>query len=147
MTLDRRTGRVYVAGSASDESDTEASFFVAALRNDLSQDPAFSDDGIATTTFPGDPISPGSGVLVDRVGRLLVSGTAGRATRGAFALARYAPSGTPDRSFGTNGRRRFRTGPKVRVLPALLPQPGRRVLSLGVGKSGAGFALVRFNAG
>jgi len=66
-------------------------------------DPAFSDDGIATAFKTG---SVANAVAIDHAGRSVVVGeTIGDHV--AVAVARFRPDGTPDPSFGRNGRVRM----------------------------------------
>ena len=68
----------------------------------LALDRTFSSDGVLTTDLsPGARnLARGMAVDADGLGRFVVAGEAG----GDFALARFLADGSPDASFGTDGR-------------------------------------------
>jgi uncharacterized delta-60 repeat protein len=88
------------------------------------------------------------GILPD--GRIAVGGRGPRID-GNFKLLVYRPNGTPDRTFGTNGRAQVQVGaPNMGGPVALIVQPDGKVvlvgtaLADGTGSFKPGIALVRF---
>lgn len=92
-------GRIVAAGDADSNSD----FALARYRSNGSLDPSFGSDGRVTTDVGGSA----DDVAIDSQGRIVAVGyQAGRGNyddRSAFAVARYNPDGSRDRSFGSNG--------------------------------------------
>lgn len=67
-------------------------------------DPTFGAAGKVTTNFNG-YFDRASAIAVQKDGKIVVAGTAGRAGESNdFALVRYNPDGSPDVSFGVNGK-------------------------------------------
>jgi hypothetical protein len=127
MALDRRSGRVYLAGG---ELGNQLSFLAIRLRPVLGLDTSFSGDGLVTTFFAGTEDFATS-VLVDARGRALLAGTAAGEFRGSYALARFTTAGALDRSFGRRGRIRMRFGRAFSVARDLLAQRAGRVVAVG----------------
>jgi uncharacterized delta-60 repeat protein len=89
-------GHVLVAGGLGPPDSL--AFVVARYGRDGSLDPGFGTQGVAITNFP----NGGSGahaVLVQPDGKIVALGSG----NGGFCVARYAPDGRPDPSFGTAG--------------------------------------------
>jgi uncharacterized delta-60 repeat protein len=64
-------------------------------------DPSVSVDGQAVTTFDGFSAAAASAVVVQSDGKIVIAGSASASTSNRdFAVARYNPDGTLDRSFG-----------------------------------------------
>ncbi len=90
-------GRILAAGTAS-RPETGWDFALARYNPDGSLDPSFGHDGRLTTDFAGGADAAYAlGLRPD--GKLLLAGE----SQGDFALARYAPSGDLDPSFGGDG--------------------------------------------
>ena len=92
-------GRIVVAGFSGTPT---ASHYVtlARYRPNGSLDPSFGVGGVAVT----DLVGTGFSVAIDRVGRIVIAGTARGASGSTdFVVARYHSDGSPDGSFG--GRR------------------------------------------
>lgn len=89
------------------------------------------------------------GILPD--GRIAVGGRGPR-IKGNFKLLVYRPNGTPDRTFGTNGRAQVQVGaPNMGGPVALIVQPdgnvvlvGTALADVGTGSLKSGIALMRF---
>src|ERR1041384_7173799 len=90
-------GKIVVSGSATVNGG--GGFLVTRYEPDGRPDPSFGTGGTATADF-GD-VAEASAVVLQRDGKLVVVGQAG--TYRWFAVARYNPDGTPDRSFGDGG--------------------------------------------
>ena len=111
---------------------------LARYRRSGSLDTGFGRRGLVTTDF-GSSYDEASAGAVLRDGKILVAGSTSHGTSGGLALARYLPSGSLDKSFGTDGRV---------IVPdcgarALLPQSNGKLL-VGSG-SNHGVVLCRLN--
>jgi uncharacterized delta-60 repeat protein len=126
------------------------SFAVARLQLDGERDAGFGRNGIARATFPGFGPGQARDALARADGKVVVAGyvpercepARGRQCSRRLAVARFTPSGKPDRSFGGDGivvtRRR---GQALAVAP--LPR-GRLAVA---GRTGGGLPLLaRFRA-
>jgi uncharacterized delta-60 repeat protein len=99
--LIQRDGKILAAGLASDD------FGLARYRTDGSLDPTFGRGGLVLTEILPGHVDSASSVLLQADGKIVAAGgTRGRWRPGSsdFALARYLPDGTLDRSFGNGGR-------------------------------------------
>jgi len=92
----QRDGKILAVGYASADQNNIA---LARYNRDGSLDRSFGRDGKVTTRFATNSI--GRAVAVQADGKIVVSGNI---SGGAFALVRYRPNGSLDRSFGTGGR-------------------------------------------
>lgn len=105
-------GRIVIAGTADSSVPQDiAEFGVARLLPGGELDTSFADEGRTTVAFdPGTGMSNALalGVLVQHDGRIVVNGYANTspwATQNMdMAAARLMPDGTPDTTFGTDGR-------------------------------------------
>jgi uncharacterized delta-60 repeat protein len=119
VAVDPTTGKIVVTGTTAD-GNLEVSpgtvtgplgagaqngeFTVARLNADGSPDNSFSNDGKATAGF-GTNIDGASGVVLQRDGKIVVSGGSQDKTNGdsSFLTARFRPDGTLDPTFGNGG--------------------------------------------
>lgn len=108
-------GRIVVAGAAGRTLRPESfsmagapgnSFALARYTVDGALDPSFGADGKVRTRFGHSPAAAYA-VAIQPDGEVIAVGQAGR----AFALARYTPDGSPDATFGSDGRIRTRFVP------------------------------------
>ncbi len=114
----------------------------AAAPGDL--DTSFGDDGRVTTSFGGGG-DFAADVVVQPDGRIVVAGSTGAGGVSDFALARYLPNGSLDRSFSDDGMvtTAFPDGAGGTGASGIALQPDGRIVAAG----GAGeFAVVRYNA-
>jgi uncharacterized delta-60 repeat protein len=99
------SGKILAVGSS------QRRFLVVRLTPDGRLDRGFGGgDGIVRTGF-GTGFASGTQILRVTRGRFVVAGTTGDQGGTRFALARYQPSGTLDRSFSRDGRVTTRFGP------------------------------------
>src|SRR5580704_7730280 len=114
-------------------------------------DTTFGTNGITLTTFTGigfDPI----GFAVEPNGDFLVGGVVtNKAGLSGFGLARYAPNGVLDTTFGTNGLVATKVGTRSDAPSALLLQPNGKIVMGGFEVAGGQgvpgmMSLVRYNA-
>jgi uncharacterized delta-60 repeat protein len=81
-------------------------FAVKRLKANGAPDPSFSGDGCVLTPIGGTADDDAYGVTIDPAGRIVVSGSSFRRNPpgGLFAVARYMPDGSPDKSFSWDGQ-------------------------------------------
>ena len=146
----QRNGMIVTAGGTLD-SDCGSRFAVARLRKSGRPDRAFGNGGRVLTTFGRSAVAHAVVILPDNrivVGGELLDTTSpcpdhlhlGVGSKG-FALARYRPDGTLDRSFGGDGRvvTHFDDGAGLDVL---LQRDGKVVV---VGANNGHLALARYS--
>jgi uncharacterized delta-60 repeat protein len=153
-------GKLVAAGwAATDSTSSDIEFAIARFNADGTLDSTFSGDGKATTNFTSSA-DFGYDVAIDAAGRILVVGTAGLdsfgGTVGDFALARYNPDGTPDVTFGPDGKKviDFAGSPSSQDIAygVAVQSDGKTVVAGTAGRDTAGsthvrdFALTRLNA-
>lgn len=105
-------GRIVIAGTANESAPTaEIRFGVARLLPDGTLDAAFNANGTTTVAFdPGTGISTAYafGIVVESDGKLLIPGYANTSPLSMLnmdvAAARLNDDGSPDATFGNNGR-------------------------------------------
>ena len=120
-----------------------ARFAVARYSLNGSLDPTFSGDGRHTTDFAGDRAGAYA-VAIQADGRIVVVGTAGASgpLPGNFALARYNPNGSLDKSFSGDGKQTTDFGGYDGATGVALQANGKIVAAGG----GAGsFAIARYH--
>jgi uncharacterized delta-60 repeat protein len=104
-------------------------------------DPTFSGDGKQTTPFGGRL----NGVAIQPNGKIVAVGIAGGEPNKDFALARYNPDGSLDRSFSGDGRLRTDFGGNDFANGVALQGNGN-IIAAGLGGNGD-FALARYTPG
>jgi len=96
-------GRIVAAGFCEQGGERGRDFALARYHADGALDPAFGNGGLAATDF-GSTTEFGTGIAVQRDGRIVVAGASDRpGTRYDFTVARYLPDGTLDAEFGAGG--------------------------------------------
>jgi uncharacterized delta-60 repeat protein len=150
-------GKLVVVGVAAEGGG--ASLFgdvcVVRYRPDGSLDTGFGDGGKVYTDF-GNTADGASAVRVQADGKIVVVGSAYAPgpSRADFALARYNADGTPDNSFGTNGKvTTALPGGHSSAASAVALQPDGRLVVAGIVYTStfpdeyrSDFAVVRYNA-
>jgi uncharacterized delta-60 repeat protein len=140
-------GRIVAVG----QRDSGSRYFtVARYKPNGSLDPSFSGDGWALTGF-GRRAHPNS-VAIDSHGRIVAAGiTQYDSGHADFALARYKPDGTLDRSFSDDGKRTTDFGGVDGAYSTTIDSGGR-ILAAGFAAgfrsdaSGYDFALARYDS-
>ena len=113
-------------------------FSTAAMAAPGDLDPTFSGDGKQTTDLGGGA----NGVAIQPDGKIVVVGASGD---GNFALARYNPNGSLDRSFSGNGKQRTDFGGRDRAKGVAIQADGK-IVAVGLGgRREFEFALARYN--
>jgi uncharacterized delta-60 repeat protein len=145
-------GKIVAAGQGGNSD-----FALARYNPDGSLDPSFSGDGRQTTGFGFGPHDAANGIAIQGDGRIVAAGHASvpvakhgsRAASSDFALARYSPNGTLDKSFSGNGREITGFG-RYSVASAVALQVDGNIVAAGKGRGTDGtsdFALARYLGG
>ena len=126
----QRDGKTVVAGVSNAAGTYD--FALARYLPDLSLDPGFGRGGTVLTDF-GDSWDWAYAVALQPDGKIVVGGVSDVTGSKGFALARYQPDGTPDRTFGDGGRlsqdlRRLTAD----VIHAVMIEPDGKILAAGV---------------
>jgi uncharacterized delta-60 repeat protein len=137
-------GRLVAGGSASNGASDD--FALARYKSNGSLDVFTSRPGVVTTPFgSGDDVA--RALKVASSGRPVAAGSSWNGSDEDFALARYNGDGSPDLSFGGEGRVTTSIGPGDDVAYALA-LPGSKLVAAGSSWNGSNndFALVRYTA-
>jgi uncharacterized delta-60 repeat protein len=135
MSLDRKRGRIYLAGSMPRQLEGPGRvMYAAAVRTeDLSLDPRFGKGGLATADFPRTQDDGAASVISDRRGRVVLAGAADDTSKSSFGVARFTASGKLDRTFGRRGRARVRFPYRQSAAQDVIEHPAGRLVVAGVG--------------
>lgn len=149
----RPDGGLLLGGYIFDAAGANADFVVAALLANGQNDTGFGSNGWATIDFLNGPsaINAARAMVVDQAGRLLLGGFVGPETNLDYGAARLLADGTPDPSFGTQGRVTipFDLGPAPHVADianGILVLPDGGILLVGgsaYSATGSDFSLVK----
>jgi len=134
-------GKIVVAGSTWREK-TGGDFLVARYEPDGDLDPTFSHDGTRLTSFSS-VYDAATDVAIQPNGKIVAVGTAAMESR--FAVARYQPDGSLDRSFGSRGKVTTNVGPSDDFAFGVAIQPDGRIVVVGYTSRGD-FAVVRYRS-
>ncbi|MBN1530255.1 MAG: hypothetical protein JW895_14440 [Thermoleophilaceae bacterium] len=119
-------GKIVVAGYGSANLD----FLVTRLNPDGSPDTDFDGDGTAAIDFGAQDFATSAALQAD--GKLVVAGGTDAGGDFDFAVARLNEDGSPDSSFGDDGRRTIGHGGTDGAYDVLI-QPDRRIVLAGTG--------------
>ena len=137
-------GKIVAAGGARGGG---GSFAVARFNTDGTLDATFGGNGKVTTDFTqGSDVAFGVAIQAD--GKIVAAGGTRRSV-GRFAVARYNANGTPDITFGGDGRVTTNFTPGEDVASGVAIQGNGRIVAVGTANSDCGcnrFALARYNA-
>ena len=123
-------GRILAAG-VSDARGTY-DFALARYTPDSHLDPSFGRGGFVLTDF-GHSYDWAYALALQPDGHILVAGVSDVSGSKDFALARYNPDGTPDFSFGRNGRTVLRLRSLTTdIIHSLVVQPDGKIVAAGV---------------
>jgi uncharacterized delta-60 repeat protein len=142
-------GKVLVAGSAATPLGTRIA--VVRYLRDGTLDASFGSGGKAVAAV-GSGDDAARAIAVQPDGRIVVAGLSQQRQAGAdFAMLRFMPDGTPDASFGQQGRVLTDFGGDSDRAFALLVQPDGRIVAAGQtnvngATTGLDFALARYLA-
>jgi uncharacterized delta-60 repeat protein len=125
--------------------DRRSDLLLARLRPDGSLDTSFGGTGKGFTIDDlGTNSERISSLVLEPDGRIVAGGQTAVSDNADFAVFRYEPDGSFDRSFGRNGVAVFDFGGREDRVHAVALQPDGKIVA--VGQSEADFAIVRFNA-
>jgi uncharacterized delta-60 repeat protein len=135
-----------VAVGVTDYPPGLARFAIARFESDGDHDATFGGDGRRAVTHGGGD-NAANAVAIQPDGKIVVAGFATEldGTR-AFAVARFHPDGSRDRTFGYAGHRVTDLGGPNDEAFGVAVQPDGRILLVGTGGPGADFALARYTA-
>src|SRR5579859_862753 len=140
--------RILIAGMVSDLPTASLQLAVARYNPDGTPDESFGTGGIAATSV-GAAGAQASAIALQPDGRILVAGTAFAhgTSNDEMALARFAPDGQLDTTFGSAGTLSTHVGAGAAAVQSLVLQPDGRILVAGTafsnGPTDDDFALVR----
>ncbi len=135
-------GKIVVVGGGGPGGN----FALARYNPDGSLDSSFAGDGMQTADFGGD-LDQASGVVLQGDGKVVAAGTTGASGSTDFALARYNPDGSLDKTFSGDGMQTADFSATDRAAAVALQADGRLVVpGAAGGMSGSRFALARFDA-
>ena len=142
-------GKVLVAGSASTDNTPGGDFLLARLNTDGSLDSSFGTGGLVRVDFGGeDGIED---ILIQPNGKIVVGGwteVLNQPGTADFALARFNTNGTPDNTFGTNGRVVTDFANSEDRIHALAIQSDNKIVAVGRGTvQGNQLGVARYTAG
>ena len=149
----QRDGRIVMSGR-SDQGSTGFDFALARFRPNGALDTSFSGDGRQTTPFgTGTSFGSANAVTIQRDARIVAAGSGlPTGTTGIdFALARYKPNGSLDRSFSGDGKQTtaFENGAGLDgALVVTTQRDGKLVVAGRTARSGAqnlDFGIARYN--
>jgi len=123
-------GRILAAGV----SDARGTYDFALVRYTSTHelDPGFGRGGLVLTDF-GHSYDWAYALALQPDGRILVAGVSDVSGSKDFALARYNPDGTPDFSFGKNGRTVLRLRSLTTdIIHSIVLQPDGKIVAAGV---------------
>lgn len=138
----QRDGKIVAAGSYGWVSPEHGR--LARYLPDGSLDPSFADDGLAEA-----PIDI-AGIAIQPDGKIVTAGWVGTMYATDFALARFHPNGSLDRSFGEDGKVTTDFSGSPDLANALALQPDGKIIAAGYAQEthdrGQAVALARYNS-
>ena len=124
-----RGGKIVLAGTGSPGGTGGNDFAVARYKPNGSLDPTFSGNGKQTTDFGG---SDGArAVALQTDGKIVAVGIAGGDRSSFFALARYNPNGSLDKSFSDDGKQTTSIGGGADGAAAVAIQANGKIVTVG----------------
>lgn len=143
MTL-QDDGKVLMAGYCYNPGDSKYYFALARFTTEGTADSSFGTNGKVTTEF-GVTNQNAYAVALQSGGKIIIAGSASGSGGDDFVLARFTTDGTPDSSFGTNGKVRTDLNGSYDQLYSLAIR-GDSILAGGVSVKSevSNFTLVRY---
>jgi uncharacterized delta-60 repeat protein len=139
-------GKIVAVGSRRNRS--RARFALARYAPDGTLDSTFGGDGKVTSQFARESDDVAAAAAIQADGRIVAVGSS-FLSHGQFALARYAPDGSLDSTFGGDGEVTTSFGPDDDAQPlALAIQPDGKIVAVGFIRHSifdTEFALARYN--
>jgi len=137
-------GKIVVTGYAG--NGIASDFALARYNPDGTLDNSFSSDGMLTTDF-GTDYDYAYSMDIQPNGKILVAGHCYDGISSPdFALAQYNPDGSPDNSFGGNGKVITSVTPNIDEAYSIVHQPDGKIVVAGRTDDGvnSGFVLARY---
>lgn len=119
-------GKIVVGGIVYEGFDTD--FAVMRFNTDGSLDPSFGASGLAQATWGTGEEEKAYGLALQWDGSIVIAGYKGNGSSRQTALLRFNSDGTPDASFGTDGRVGDDLSPEADGANAVLIQPDGKFL-------------------
>jgi uncharacterized delta-60 repeat protein len=139
-------GKIVTAGTLSNRS-TPSVFVLARYTSDGGIDDSFGSGGMVTTAI-GNLNSRATAIVLQPDGQIVVAGySEGESRYAHFALARYAPDGSLDASFGSGGTVTSAIGSSASHVSGIALQSDGKIVAVGSAydaSSNSGFALARY---
>lgn len=137
-------GKIIAAGSTFD--GTTFGFAIAKYNTDGTLDQSFGDQGLQFTSI-GDGDDFANGVVVQPDDKIVVAGLSVNSGSGDIGIARYNSDGTPDNTFGYDGKVMTDIQTLYDYANSLVLQPDGKILVAGSSQSASNydFGLVRYN--
>lgn len=140
-------GKILVGGYTSVNNVSKS--VIIRLQSNGAMDNSFGSSGVAITDFGGQ-VSQFNSIKLQPDGKILAAGYSKSNGKEDFAAARFNPNGTPDNSFGNNGKKTYSlSGFSDNVFQTLLQPDGKILLAgySGYGQLGDGMmAVMRLNS-
>ena len=145
MTL-QPDGKIVIAGCIRNGSPND--FLIARFGLDGRLDPQFGTSGSTIVTFSSG-VDIAMGVAVQPDGRIVAAGFGNNGTGNNFAVTRMNANGSPDTSFGSNGKLLTGIGTSGDLANAVVIQSDGKIVVAGrtVANSFADFGVVRYGYG
>jgi len=125
-------------------------FISAVYAADGDLDTSFGTGGFVNETFHNFFLSRHNSVVIQPDDKIIVAGQSINSSFFSdFTLVRYNPNGTPDVSFGTNGKLYADVGGRQDTFPIVLLQPDGKIVLVGISKNEADrnvISIFRFNS-
>ncbi len=140
----QKDGKIVVAGST-DFQNPQSDFAVARYNADGSLDNTWGIGGLVTTDFGGSDLC--GPIVIQKNGKIVVSGVVGPQTTSDFALARYNTDGSLDLSFGIGGKVTTSFSDNADFGASMAIQKDEKLVVAGIASilSNATFAVARYN--
>lgn len=137
-------GKIVVVGPTDNSANRD--FAIIRYNPDGSLDETFGPGGFVTTTFGPGEDNP-AGVAIQTDGKIVVGGRSFNGTNLDIVVTRYAPDGSLDTTFGTNGLFRLDVHGEDDEFRALALQSDGKIVGAGTINDGASdlFAVVRLD--
>jgi uncharacterized delta-60 repeat protein len=131
-------GKIVAVGGAN-----SLRFAIARYNTDGTLDTTFGGDGTVLTNFSA-KADIARGVAIQADGKIVAAGSASAGIGSAFALARYNTDGTLDPTFGGDGKVTTQFQDTVGTAYGVAVQANGRIVAVGEGTAGGGFAIARY---
>jgi uncharacterized delta-60 repeat protein len=134
-------GKIVVAGHA---AGRDPKFALARYDADGTLDTTFSSDGTLVTNFTSGRDFAWD-VALQADGKIVAAGPAAAGSRGSFAIARYNADGTPDNTFGGDGKVTTQLTARHDAATAVAIQSDGKIVAAGAANDDTFFALARYD--